>query len=74
MISNQNFLKINFAGDIKLTNNIYNYFLSNSIVNEKIKVEEDTIIISIDKEDKNKNTVAYIRSLLQKFLNSFIGY
>jgi hypothetical protein len=74
MISNQNFLKINFAGDIKLTNNIYNYFLSNSIVNEKIKVEEDTIIILIDKEENNKNTVAYIRSLLQKFLNSFIGY
>ena len=73
MISNQNFLKINFAGDIKLTNNIYNHFISNSILNEKVKLEEDTILIPIDKEN-SKNTIKHIKSLLQKYLNSFRGY
>ena len=70
---NQNILKINFAGDITLANNIYNHFISNSIIKEKIKLEEDTIIISINRE-YDKNVIKQIRSLLQEYLNSFIIY
>ncbi len=70
---NQNFLKINFAGDIILANNIYNYFISNSIINEKVKLEDDNIIISINSE-YDKNVIKQIRSLLQEYLNSFIIY
>ena len=70
---NQNVLKINFAGDISLANNIYNHFISNSIINEKAKLEEDNIIISINRED-DKNVIKQIKSLLQEYLNSFIIY
>ena len=70
---NENILKINFAGDITLANNIYNHFISNSIIKEKIKLEEDTIIISINRE-YDKNVIKQIRSLLQEYLNSFIIY
>lgn len=72
-MSNQNILKINFAGDINLTKNIYDYFISNTIVTEKVKVEEDTIIIPINSED-TKNTIKQIKSLLLEYLNSFIIY
>ena len=64
---------INFAGDIDLTNNIYNYFISNSIINEKIKLEDDNIIISINSE-YDKNVIKQIRSLLQEYLDSFKIY
>ena len=70
---NQNFLKINFAGDIILANNIYNYFISNSIINEKVKLEDDNIIISINSE-YDKNVIKQIRSLLQEYLDSFKIY
>lgn len=70
---NQNILKINFAGDITLANNIYNHFISNSIINEKVKLEEDNIIIFINRE-YDKNVIKQIRSLLQEYLNSFIIY
>ena len=70
---NQNVLKINFAGDIILANNIYNYFISNSTINEKVKLEEDNIIVSINREH-DKNVIKQIRSLLQEYLNSFIIY
>jgi hypothetical protein len=70
---NQNVLKINFAGDIILANNIYNHFISNSTINEKVKLEEDNIIISINREH-DKNVIKQIRSLLQEYLNSFIIY
>lgn len=70
---NQNILKINFAGDITLANNIYNHFISNSIINEKVKLEEDNIIIFINRE-YDKNEIKQIRSLLQEYLNSFIIY
>jgi hypothetical protein len=69
----QNVLKINFAGDIILANNIYNHFISNSAINEKVKLEEDNIIISINREH-DKNVIKQIRSLLQEYLNSFIIY
>ena len=72
---NQNILIINFAGDIDLTNNIYNFFISNSILNEKIeiKIEEDNIVLSIfDKQDKQ--VIKQIRSLLQEYLDSFKIY
>jgi hypothetical protein len=72
-MSNENILKINFAGDITLANNIYNHFISNSIINEKVKLEEDSIIISIDRE-YDKNIIKQIKSLLQQYLNSFIIY
>ena len=72
-MSNYNILKINFAGDINLTKKIYDHFISNTIVNEKVKVEEDTIIIPIDSED-SKNAIKQIRSLLLEYLNSFIIY
>jgi hypothetical protein len=72
-MSNENILKINFAGDITLANNIYNHFISNSIINEKVKLEEDNIIISIDRE-YDKNIIKQIKSLLQQYLNSFIIY
>ena len=72
-MQNQNVLKINFAGDITLTNNIYNHFISNSIINEKVKLEEDNIIIYIDREYDN-NVIKLIKSLLQEYLNSFIIY
>ena len=72
-MSNENILKINFAGDITLANNIYNHFISNSIINEKAKLEEDNIIISINRED-DKNVIKQIKSLLQEYLNSFIIY
>ena len=72
-MSNQNILKINFAGDINLTKNIYDYFISNTIVTEKVKVEEDTIIIPINSED-TKNAIKQIKSLLLEYLNSFIIY
>jgi hypothetical protein len=70
---NQNVLKINFAGDIILANNIYNHFISNSTINEKVKLEEDNIIISINREH-DKNVIKQVRSLLQEYLNSFIIY
>ena len=70
---NQNVLKISFAGDITLANNIYNHFISNSIINEKVKLEEDNIIIFINRE-YDKNVIKQIRSLLQEYLNSFIIY
>ena len=70
---NQNVLKINFAVDIILANNIYNYFISNSTINEKVKLEEDNIIVSINREH-DKNVIKQIRSLLQEYLNSFIIY
>ena len=57
---NQNVLKINFAGDIILANNIYNHFISNSTINEKVKLEEDNIIISINREH-DKNVIKQIR-------------
>ncbi|HEX2409332.1 MAG TPA: hypothetical protein VHJ38_19185, partial [Nitrososphaeraceae archaeon] len=66
-------LKINFAGDIILANNIYNYFISNSTINEKVKLEEDNLIVSINREH-DKNVIKQIRSLLQEYLNSFIIY
>lgn len=70
---NQNILKINLAGDITLANNIYNHFISNSLINEKVKLEEDNIIIFINRE-YDKNVIKQIRSLLQEYLNSFIIY
>lgn len=70
---NQNVLKINFAGDIILANNIYNHFISNLTINEKVKLEENNIIISINREH-DKNVIKQIRSLLQEYLNSFIIY
>ena len=73
-MQNQNVLKINFAGDITLANNIYNHFISsNSIINEKVKLKEDNIIIFINRE-YYKNVIKQIRSLLQEYLNSFIIY
>ena len=64
---------INFSGDIDLANNIYNYFISNSIINEKVKLEEDTIIMYIDREYDN-NVIKQIKLLLQEYLNSFKVY
>ena len=68
---------INFAGDIDLANNIYNSFISNSIINEKIEIkieEEDNLVISIfnvkDKKEVNKQII----SLLQEYLDSFEIY
>src|ERR1044072_8226860 len=65
---NQKIYKINFASDIVLANNIYNYFVSNSKINENIKLEEDNIIISIGKDDKKIDK--QIISILQEYLNS----
>jgi len=70
---NQNVLKINFAGDITLANNIYNHFISNSIINEKVKLEDDNIIIYLYRGYDNDVT-KQIKSLLQGYLNSFIIY
>ena len=66
---------INCAGDIDLANNIYNYFISNSIINEKIeiKIEEDNLVISIFNE-QDKKAIKQIRSLLQEYLDSFKIY
>jgi hypothetical protein len=72
-MSNQNILKINFAGDINLTKNIYDHFISNTLVTKKVKVEEDTIIMPIDSENP-KYVIKQIRSLLLEYLNSFIIY
>ena len=76
-MGNQNILIINFAGDIDLANNIYNSFISNSIINEKIEIkieEEDNLVISIfnvkDKKEVNKQII----SLLQEYLHSFEIY
>jgi hypothetical protein len=66
---NQKIYKINFASDIVLANNIYNYFVSNSKINENIKLEEDNIIISIGKDD-DKKIDKQIISILQEYLNS----
>ena len=70
-----NILIINFAGDIDLTNNIYNYFISNSIINEKIeiKIEEDNILLYLYNE-QDKKVIQQIRSLLQEYLDSFKIY
>ena len=70
---NQNVLKVSFAGDITLANNMYNHFISNSIIDEKVKLEEDTIIMYIDREYDN-NVIKQIKSLLQEYLNSFKIY
>jgi len=72
---NQKFLIINFAGDTDLANNMYNYFISNSIINKKIeiKVEEDNLVISIFNE-QTKKIDKQIRSLLQEYLDSFTTY
>jgi hypothetical protein len=68
-------LIINFAGDIDLANNMYNYFISNSTINEKIeiKIEEDNLVISIFNE-RDKKVDKQIRSLLQEYLDSFKIY
>ncbi len=70
-----NILIINFAGDIDLANNIYNYFISNSIIQEKIeiKIEEDNIVLSVYNE-QDKKVIQQIRSLLQVYLDSFKIY
>ena len=72
---NQNILIINFSGDIDLANTIYNYFISNSIINEKIaiKIEEDNVVISIFNE-QDKRVIKQIKSLLQEYLDSFKIY
>ena len=66
---------INFAGDIDLANNIYNYFISNSIIKEKIEItiEEDNIVLSLYNE-QDKKVIQQIRSLLQEYLDSFKIY
>ena len=66
---------INCAGDIDLANNIYSYFISNSIINEKIeiKIEEDNVVISILNE-QDKKIIKQIMSLLQEYLDSFKIY
>ena len=66
---------INFAGDIELAHNIYSYFISNSIINEKIeiKIEEDNVVISILNE-QDKKIIKQIMSLLQEYLDSFKIY
>jgi hypothetical protein len=66
---NQKIYKINFASDVALANNIYNYFVSNSKLNENIKLEEDNIIISTSREDDGKVNKQII-SILQEYLNS----
>ena len=66
---NQKIYKINFASDVALANNIYNYFVSNSKLNENIKLEEDNIIISTGREDDGKVNKQII-SILQEYLNS----
>jgi hypothetical protein len=66
---NQKIYKINFANDIALAYNIYNYFVSNSKLNENIKLEEDNIIISRSREDEGKVNKQII-SILQEYLNS----
>jgi len=72
---NQKILIINFAGDTDLANNMYNYFISNSIINKKIeiKIEEDNLVISIFNE-QTKKIDQQIRSLLQEYLDSFTTY
>ena len=66
---NQKIHKINFANDIALACNIYNYFVSNLKLNENIKLEEDNIIISRSREDEGK-VKKQIISTLQEYLNS----
>ena len=75
MEGNQKILIINFAGDTDLANNMYNYFISNSIINKKIeiKIEEDNLVISIFNE-QTKKIDQQIRSLLQEYLDSFTTY
>ena len=71
-----NILIINFAGDIDLANNIYNYFISNSIIiKEKIeiKIDEDNILLYLYNE-QDKKVIKQIRSLLQEYLDSFKIY
>jgi hypothetical protein len=72
---NQKILIINFAGDTDLANNMYNFFISNSIINKKIeiKIEEDNLVISIFNE-QTKKIDKQIRSLLQEYLDSFTTY
>ena len=70
---------INFAGDIDLANNIYNSFISNSIINEKIDIkieeeEEDNLVISISNVQDKKEVSKQIISLLQEYLDSFEIY
>jgi hypothetical protein len=72
-------LIINFAGDIDLANNIYNSFISNSIINEKIDIkieeeEEDNLVISISNVQDKKEVSKQIISLLQEYLDSFEIY
>jgi hypothetical protein len=69
-------LIINFAGDIDLTNNIYNSFISNSIINKKIEInlEEDNLVISIFNEQVKKEVNKQIMRLLQEYLDSFEVY
>ncbi|MGE0243705.1 MAG: hypothetical protein AB7P56_07230 [Nitrososphaeraceae archaeon] len=66
---NQKIYKINFASDVALAYNIYNYFVSNSKLKENIKLEEDNIIISTGREDDGKVNKQII-SILQEYLNS----
>ena len=75
MEGNQKTLIINFAGDTDLANNMYNFFISNSIINKKIeiKIEEDNLVISIFNE-QTKKIDKQIRSLLQEYLDSFTTY
>jgi hypothetical protein len=69
-------LIINFAGDIDLANNIYNSFISNSIINKKIEInlEEDNLVISIFNEQVKKEVNKQIMRLLQEYLDSFEVY
>ncbi len=75
MEGNQKILIINFAGDTDLANNMYNFFISNTIINKKIeiKIEEDNLVISIFNE-QTKKIDQQIRSLLQEYLDSFTTY
>ena len=75
MEGNQKILIINFAGDTDLANNMYNFFISHSIINKKIeiKIEEDNLVISIFNEQAKKID-KQIRLLLQEYLDSFTIY
>ena len=70
IMHNQIIYKINFANDIPLAYDIYNYFVSNSKLNENIKLEEDNIIISRSSREDDEKVKKQIISILQEYLNS----
>ena len=67
-MENTEFLIINFANNTTLAKKVYDY-VSNILTN-KMKLENDNIVIGLEKNNSNRTTKKEIKETLQKYLKS----